>query len=413
MSSPRIVVTTNGPGELMGWARPFLRAVFDRRPDADVTVIFVPCPYATGREAQATAAMFPTAKVLDPKSYGRFLLRKSGEGMHRGAGALQYLGGDLFHATTVARRLGLRPMTYKFTKRSYGQSFARFFALDDTNAAEMRRSGAPPDRVKVVGNLVPDAVLGALTRPVPAPGGGSGVCIMPGSRPNEIKFALPFFLAVAVALRKRRPDLDITFVLSPFNTDAEIEASLRARPDPRMFGVGGTLTQNGAFIESSYERFRVDRSGNYRAVAGARLVITIPGTKCVEAAVLGRPMLVVVPLNRADAIAVNGIAGYLHLVPLVGRPLKSMIVRAAERRFRFVTQPNIDAGREIVPEMRGVLYPGDVAAKAASMLEHPEQLDAVSEALLRIYRKDVGAAGRMADEALAVASGEAPLQAAL
>jgi hypothetical protein len=411
--TPRIVVTTNGPGELMGWARPFLRAVFDRAPDADVTVIFVPCPYATGREAQATAEMFPRAKVLDPKAYGRFLLRKTVEGMHRGPGALQYLGGDLFHATTVARRLGLRPMTYKFTKRSYGQSFARFFALDARNAAEFKHCGAPDDRIKIVGNLVPDAVLGALSAPPKPPAAAAGICIMPGSRPNEIKFALPFFLAVAKSLRALRPNEDVTFVLSQFNGDDELEASLHARPDPRMFGIRGSLSPDRKYFDVDGDRFPIDRSGDYRSVANARLVVTIPGTKCIEAAVLGRPMLVVVPLNRADVIAVNGVAGYLHLVPIVGRPLKSMIVRAAERRFRYVTQPNIDADRDIVPEMRGILHPDDVARKAAGLLDEPDKLAAMSDALVRIYAKDVGAAGRMADEALLVAAGQAPLRAAL
>ena len=416
MTQPRVVVTTNGPGELMGWARPFLRAVYDRAPEADVTVVFVPCPYATGHEAHETQRMFPKARVVDPKAYGRFLLRKPIDGMHRGEGALQYLGGDLFHATTIARRLGLRPMTYKFTKRSYGQSFARFFALDERNAAELRRNGAPAEKVKIVGNLVPDAVLGSRA----AHGandalaaGASRVSIMPGSRPAEIKYALPFFVAVARALRKRRPATEVTFVLSPFNDDDELQASLAGRQDPRMFGLGGALSPDGASMVVDGERFAVDRSGDYRTLGASQLVITIPGTKCIEMAVLGRPMLVVVPMNRPDVIAVNGVAGYLHLVPLVGRPLKSMIVRAAEKRFRFVTQPNIDADREIVPEMRGVLHPDDVAAKAAAMLDDPAALHAMSDALVSIYAKDVGASARMADEALAVAAGAGALRAAL
>lgn len=414
MTQPRIVVTTNGPGELMGWARPFLRAVFDRAPAADVTVVFVPCPYATGREAQATAAMFPKAKVIDPKTYGRFLLRKSIEGMERSPGALQYLGGDLFHATTIARRLGLRPMTYKFTKRSYGQSFARFFALDEANAAALRGNGAPADRVKIVGNLVPDSVLGSLSVPLGPPGIGRDVCIMPGSRPNEISYALPFFLSVARELRRIAPLVGITFVLSSFNGDDELRKAIGSRPDPRMFGKSGMLAPDASYVEVEGERFAIDRSGDYRALARSQLVVTIPGTKCIEAAVLGRPMLVVVPLNRPDVIAINGIAGYLHLVPIVGRPLKSWIVRAAERRFQFVTQPNIDAGREIVPEMRGVLRPSEVAARAASLLDRPSELRAMGEALASIYASHAGASSRMADEALSVATATgAPLGVAL
>jgi len=408
-----MVVTTNGPGELMGWARPFLRAVFERSPDADVTVVLVPCPYATGHEAAQALAMFPKAKVVDPKGYGRFLMRRPVDGMHRAPGALQYLGGDLFHATTIARRLGVKPMTYKFTKRSFGQSFARFFALDERNADEFRHAGAPADRVRIVGNLVPDAVLGSLTHAPPSVDGASGLCILPGSRPNEIRHGIPFFLAVARALRERRPSLPITFVLSPFNADDELRAICAAPRDPRFFGVAGSLAADGAALESGGERFPIDRSTDYRAVSQAKLVVTLPGTKCIECAVLGRPMLVIVPLNRPDIIAVNGMAGYLHLVPLVGRPLKSLLVRAAERRFRFVTQPNIDAGRAVVPEMRGVLHPNDVAARADALLDDVRGLTTASRDLVQIYARDAGAAGRMAVEALAVAASETALAAAL
>ncbi|HXW76007.1 MAG TPA: hypothetical protein VEJ20_01205 [Candidatus Eremiobacteraceae bacterium] len=416
MTAPRLVVTTNGPGELMGWVRPFLRAVYERAPDADVTVVFVPCPYATGKEPAQTRQMFPRATVVDPKAYGRFLLRKNVAGMHRAAGALQYLGGDLFHATTIARRLGLHPMTYKFTKRSYGQSFRRFFAVDPGNARQLRRDGAPPDRVRQVGNLVPDGVLyGDASHPPKPPGVGDGVVIMPGSRPNEIRFALPFFVAAARALVRMRPSTEVTFVLSPFNGDDEIRAALEAPPDPRFFGLGGHLTAGGTHIETDGCRFAVDRSGDYAAVARAQLIITIPGTKCIEAAVLGRPMLVVVPLNRPDAIVVNGLAGYLHYVPLVGRPIKSWIVRTAERRMRYVTQPNLDADRLIVPEMRGVLHPADVASNAQALLDRPEELRAMGQALAQLYAHDIGAADRMAREVLEEAdlAAAAPMAAAL
>ena len=411
MSGPRLVVTTNGPGELMGWARPFLRAVYRQAPDARVTVVFVPCPYATGREAELTKQMFPAADVVDPKGYGRFLLRRSVAGMERGVGALQYLGGDLFHATTIARRLGLRPMTYKFTRRSYCQSFVRFFALDERNADELRRAGAPADRVRIVGNLVPDAVLGSLVGPADE-ALGDGVCVLPGSRPYEVRHALPFFLAAALALRKRKPGLPMTFVLSQFNDDDELRAALEGRLDAQMHGVNGRLSSDGLSIDAQGERFAVDRSGDYRALSAARLVITIPGTKCIECAVLARPMLVAVPLNRADLIVMNGVAGYLNRVPLVGPPLKKMLVRAAERRFRFVTQPNIDADREVVPEMRGILHPDEVGERASRMLDDAAGLAAARGALARIYAHDSGASERMAQAALAVAADQ-PLQVAL
>jgi lipid A disaccharide synthetase len=204
-------------------------------------------------------------------------------------------------------------------------------------------------------------------------------------------------------------------VLSPFNGDEELRTALAMPPDKRLYSVSGTLGGDGKSFETEFGSFRVDRTGDYRAFGASQLLVTIPGTKCIEAAVLGRPMLVVVPLNRPDVIAVNGLAGYLHLVPIVGRPLKSWVVRSAERRFRFVTQPNIDADRNVVPEMRGVLHPDEIAARAAHMLDEPGALRAMGETLAQIYASDAGASRRMAAEALVVAAGAAgePMRVAL
>ncbi len=407
IDTPRVVVTTNGPGELMGWARPFLRAVFARAPGADVTVVFVPCPYATGHEAAHAKAMFPRARIVDPKAYARYLFRKPVEGMHRGFGALQYLGGDLFHATTLAKRLGMAALTYKFSRRDYRTSFQRFYALDEENARKLRADGAPPERVRIVGNLVPDSVLGAVRGQLNPPGVGEGVCILPGSRPSEIKHLLQYFLAIAKGLIEARPGLAVTFAVSPFNSDEQLAKALARTPDPLYGGIRGLLTDGGSAIVGDGVRVALDRSGDYGAVSRAALLVTIPGTKCLEAAVLGRPMLVIVPLNRPDEVTMNGLGSYLHHVPFVGRPLKRWLVRSVERRFRFVAQPNIDVDRMLAPEMRGILMPSDVAAKAADLLDRPDELRAMGETLSKVYASHVGAADRMAADVLAVAAGAA------
>jgi lipid A disaccharide synthetase len=403
MSQPTIFVTANGPGEVMGWTRPFLRAIYEREPDARVTTVVLPCAYATGRESELLQSMFPHSRVIDPHAYGRFLLGRHVAGMERQSGVLQYLGGDLFHAATIARRLELSPLTYKFTRRSYARLFERFFALDEHNAQEMRSTGAPPDRVRVVGNLVADSVVSSLREPPPPPGVGSGVCIMPGSRPYELHFLMPFFMAVARELVKLRPEVEVTFALSPFNSDEEMRESVEWSGDPQHFGVQGTYDATESTIIVDGARFAVDRSTDYRAIAKSQLVISIPGTKCMEAAVLGRALLVAVPLNRLDEIAMNGIAAYLHRVPIIGRPLKRWIAQRVADRIPMFAQPNIDAGRFIAPEIRGILRPEQVAASAATMLEDPGALRVMGETLAGLYAKDVGAADRMAADVLGLA----------
>lgn len=412
MSSPALFVTTNGPGEVMGWVRPFLRAVYEQAPNTAVTVVLLPCAYATGSEAAALQTMFPSARVIDSKAYGRFLLGRSVHGMQKIAGTLQYLGGDLFHAVTIAKRLGLRAMTYKFTRRSYSRTFERFFAIDERNAQEMRAAGAPPDQVRIVGNLVADAVIGSLREPPPPPGVGSGICILPGSRQYELHFLMPFFLRIAREIARARPGIEITFVVSPFNSEEELRRSIQWQGDPRHYGLAGRYDAAESMIEVDGCRFAIDRSGDYHSIARSQLVISIPGTKCMEAAVLGRPLLVTMPLNRVDEIALNGVAAYLHRIPLVGRPLKRAVVHAFEKKFKFVAQPNIDAGRLVAPEMRGILTPEQVATRAVAMLDDPHALRVMGETLGSLYDHDIGAAERMAREALGVVTKAARAQAA-
>jgi lipid A disaccharide synthetase len=400
--TPRLVVTVNGPGELMGWARPFVRAVYELDADTRVTIVFVPCPYATGREPQTTHELFPRATIVPPKQYARFLMGRAVEGMEKGPGALQYLGGDLYHAKTIAKRMGLTSMTYKFSRRNFAHSFVRFFALDEANAAQLRATGAPPDRVRIVGNLVADSVLESVASPSPSPSRATSICIFPGSRPPELRALLPFFLDAVMRVLRERPELTGSVSIAPFNSDDEIRASLQA-PDSAFGGVRGELVDGGKAIVADGVRFAVDRSGRYEALSQAALVIATPGTKCIEAAVLGRPLLVVLPLNRTDEAVVPGMAGYLHRVPVVGRPLKRWLSRKIERRFKYVAQPNIDADKPLVPELRGVLSSQDIAARALSMLADPAGLDAMGAELVRLYAHDAGAAARMAREALSVA----------
>jgi len=55
----RIAITSNGPGELAGWVRPLVAALYRLAPQTDVTLFFVPDDYATGREAAVAKRLLP------------------------------------------------------------------------------------------------------------------------------------------------------------------------------------------------------------------------------------------------------------------------------------------------------------------------------------------------------------------
>lgn len=403
-----LAFTSNGPGEFSGWVRPLIAALYEREPDLDVTAFFIPDDYASGGEPDAMRALFPAARVVTPKEYLKFAVGGSLPQAPAHVDAVVYLGGDLLHAAAVHRRLGGRPFSYKFAGKRYGGGATIALAVDAANRAQLRAQHIADERIHVVGNLAIDGALAEARGAFGAASGDmdvarDGILIMPGSRKHEIAQLIPFFTAVADHLRRRAPGMPIAFGLSPFNRDAEIAAALAAGGDPRVYGARGALRDVDGRLCIVSERsggfYPVVRLG-MRAATQARLVITIPGTKCIELAALGVPIVACTPLNVPEKIAINGPLTYLDRLPMIGVPLKRAVVRGFARRFPLLTQPNIDAGEAIISELRGTLTPGRVAAAAAERFEDRAWLAQTSARLRGLYSAHAGAARRAADAIL-------------
>ncbi|GAC1659750.1 MAG: hypothetical protein NVS9B12_13640 [Vulcanimicrobiaceae bacterium] len=132
--------------------------------------------------------------------------------------------------------------------------------------------------------------------------------------------------------------------------------------------------------------------------------MTIPGTKTIEVAALGKPMVALTPLNAPELVAINGPLTYLDRVPVAGAFLKRTAVLAAARRFKYFAQPNIDADRPLIHELRGTLTPGHVATVVLERFSDDLWLDQTGNALAHLHAGHAGAAERMAigiEEAIA------------
>jgi len=403
----RIAVTANGPGEVAGWLRPLLRALYRRQPDLEALVFLVPDDYATGFEAKMVRDSFPAARVFTPKEYLKFALGARLESLPARTDLVQYIGGDLLHAARVHARLKGRAATYKFSRRSYRSLFDRAFAVDARNVEQLAAWGTPPQRIERVGNLAIDGALfeAGLEREPGTP--SDGVLIMPGSRSYEIENLVPFYFAVALRMLRERPALRIAFALSPFTSRAQVAAAIAGGGHPRMFGRSGRLvTEAGRdFLATESDDVRIPLLTNALAAArSARLVLTIPGTKTIELAVLGKPVIAITPLNAPELVAINGPLTYLNRIPLVGVPLKRAAAVAVARRFAFHTQPNIDAGCALVREVHGTVTPGRIARIALDSYDDQDWIRASGDALGALYRDHIGAADRMADSLLRMAA---------
>ncbi len=405
----RIAITSNGPGELAGWVRPLVAALYRLAPQTDVTLFFVPDDYATGREAAVAKRLFPAAHVVTPSEYVRFALGRSLAHVPQRVDAVQYLGGDLMHAARVRARLGGDAYAYKFARKRDARRLARAFALDAKNETALVQAGVARERITIVGNLAIDGALGEAA-------GAFGdvevarahaeprvtertVLFMPGTRKNEIANMLPLLLAAARHLRVVRPDLEAVFAISPFTGEDELGRALAAGGHRNAWGARGRVVVGGDGIalqaDDGGAPFGVVRE-TMRHAPRARLAVTLPGTKCIELAALGVPTIVCTPLNAPEVVVINGPLQYLDRLPLIGMALKRAIVVGVDARFPYTAQPNMDAGETVMPEMRGTLYPGDIARRIAAYASDDVGRARDAARLRTLYANHVGAAERMA-----------------
>jgi hypothetical protein len=399
----RLVITCNGPGETAGWLRPLLHELYRQAPQSDVHVFYVPDDYATGREPQTVQEWFPRAHVYDPKTYLKAAFGARLDGIPEGADAVLYLGGDLMHAARLHKRFGGALASYKFSRARYARETARAFAVDDANAEHLAASGVPRDRIVRTGNL---AIDGALMEAQAQPETGApldGVLFMPGSRRFEVQQMIPFFFTSAIRMRREQPSLPIAFGISPFTELSAVRAAVEAGGDPMVFARCGAVIADasGAYLVSPEDgvRFPIVRSA-LSAARVAKLIVTIPGTKAIELAAIGKPAISCSPANKPEGVTINGPLTYLDRVPLIGVPAKRAIVVAYARRFPYHTQPNMDAQAMLIDELHGTLTPGRVARVALSRLGDAQWLERSAQALGALYREHVGAASRIASAML-------------
>lgn len=401
----RLALTVNGPGETAGWARPLLSALYRRDPEIEIYAFLVPDDFATGYEAPMLRAAFPRAHVFEPSRYLAFALGGALAGAPDRVDGVLYLGGDLMHAARVRARLHGKAAAYKFSRSRYAASLARAYAVDEANVAELQAWGVPADRIERVGNLAIDGAIAQANEPLPTWFERDGIVVLPGSRSYEVEHMIPFFFTAALRMRAERPSVPIAFGISPFTSLDAVEKAIEAGGDARVWSKKGRLIRESerAWIAdgNGERRFPIVRE-SLAAAAASRLALTLPGTKCIELAALGVPTIAITPLNAAELIAINGPLTYLNRIPWLGAALKRAVAARISKRFRFHTQPNIDAGEELVREYHGTLTPGRVARLALASYDDRAWQTRVAGQMKELYARHAGAAERFAESLTAM-----------
>lgn len=199
-------------------------------------------------------------------------------------------------------------------------------------------------------------------------------------------------MKIGERLLSLNPKIQLILAVSPFLKKEELGASIK--------GFGNIINKNGRnYIKGPNFEFLMADSNTFDAINISNLAVTIPGTNTGELAALGKPMIVLFPVDRAHAIPMEGLNNIIIKIPLLAPILRRIIIRYVNWRTKYFSIPNIKAGKEIIPEIREKIYPEKVARTIINRLKDKDWLSKTSKRLKETMG-GAGASDRITDEIL-------------
>ena len=362
---------TNGPGELHTWAYPVYRELRAQRPDLKVSFSLIPCQYASGREAEA-AHGFGADAVSTPGEYLKLAATGSlPPQLGAESGFVLSLGGNTRMAIKLARALQYPVYSYKFVPH-WDKRLRKLFVHDASALTKARRLGAPASRVEQVGNLVADALAG--TEPAGNPG-KPHIFLGAGTRDAFSIFLIPFMIGVVDRLGQRYPQARFVWPVSKLLSQDAVLAGIAGERAEVMAGAAGRLEGEQVITPSGVVIDTVPEQARYAHMRVSDLAVTIPGTNTLELGVAGVPSVVVLPMNKPEAIPLDGLGHWLGLIPLVGKYLKRYAVKLFVEGMKLPTSlPNRISGEPLMVEVTGQVSAAQVAEAASKLLANEADL---------------------------------------
>ncbi len=332
------ILVANGPGEVSAHACPMAKEIRGRFPHARITLILVPCQFASGHEADIARKAQVIDQIIPPAEYRQLIFQKQKlKEMHFSrTGVIIFLGGDPYHAVLLQKKLNYPGYAY-FEKKPRLED--KFRAVFTPHTAGNLMVDSVDDCTKYAGRSLSDKNV--------------TVALFPGSRQGYIEYMVPFLAEAARIMVRTLPHLHFYWGI-PLHLQAT--AAKKFPKELKEFPL-------------------------YQTCESFDLMVTLLGTNTALYAVQGVPMLVLFPFNRPDLIPLMGLAGILARIPMLGVLIQRLALSIASKRIGFTALPNMIAKKEVTPELKGYFTPADVANKCLELLGDKPLRDRISKEL--------------------------------
>lgn len=348
-----IIIVTNGPGELVSWVTPVVSRIKARFSESRIIIALVPCRFATGSELGYASNIPGVNSVLTTKETFRLMRKKVllNQRELSKEGVVLFLGGDPFWAYLLAKRLNYKSIHYSEKKHDKRFDFSFNRANDGDlmiDAFDQESKSGEIDRVE-------------------------NITFFPGSRVNHFRRLIPFYKEIVKNLKNDQ--LQFNIGISPFIKREVL---------------------NGVTANIELSDFTILREEPNKVFEKSDYLVTIPGTNTAQAAVASVPCCVLVPLNNPEEIPLEGLAGLVGNLPIIGNLVKRIAIDVMKKKIKYTALPNIKANKKIIPELVGDLDAKEVADFIRSQIKDVDNLRQYTK-----EAKEVMGDGGVADKILA------------
>lgn len=378
-----VILTTNSPGEVSAWVKPVVKKLNELNIDKNIYVFTPPCVFSSGNEGKVISEIDGVTETYNSSEYLKYILfnKKLENFVLSNKGFVLSLGGDLMHAVFLGKKLDY-PI-YSYTEKGYGfkNSINKFYLSDNKVYDKLKSGGIPLSKLKVVGNLMYDSINPSLSREKTKQLLNKSeediiIELLPGSRPSEFKFTLPLFFNTLIQINKKENRFKYILSKSKFIEDKSIKKIIKSK---RISGKVKYDKDENLFIINDDIEVRIYDKHSHSIMRESDFALTLPGTNNIELAVLGTPMLIILPLNNPELIPLQGLIGLIGEIPLLGKFIKRSIIPKKVQEREYISLVNNLAEEEIVPEMVGEINSTNLSERVASLVNN--ELDTIKKDL--------------------------------
>ena len=322
-------------------------------PNIRLVLLLTPCPYRTGHEVEYAKSL-GIETILKPKETINALFFKK---FPQKKGAILALGGDPWYARVWGLRYQIPAYLYTEDPNVSSLLFEHVFYKNKD------------------GDLMADYVQMAKERKIDLK--QQEYCLwLCGSRPQHAEPILNLFTEAILIIQKKRPQFKPVLPCSPFLND--------------------TVKQKLKKIQNSSITV-VPQQAIY-LMPDAKLMVSLPGTNTAEAAYMGLPTLMVLPLNQPELLIFHGILGMISKIPILGRLFKKILIHHLSKTPPLLALPNKMEKKEIIPEVVKKISAEELAEQVLSLYENKEKLQIIKNDLhlfAKHFKKETSLPDRM------------------